>query len=193
MSIEELKSEGLVSIIIPAYNIENYILKCLQSLMKQTYRNFEVIVIDDGSKDATGTLCDQFAKKDKRFRVIHKENTGVSDTRNIGMDEANGEYFIFVDGDDYVTKDYISTLLSGLIQNKADLSCADYYIDAGGTLEKHSDETEITISLSSLDAINLLGEESGFGGYLWNKAFRREVIVKHHICFEKGIAKVYEI
>ena len=94
--------EKLVSVIIPAYNIEDYIGRCLDSVLSQTYKNLEIIVIDDGSSDRTGEILDDYEKKNHRMKVIHKENGGVSSARNIGIDRANGDYIGFVDGDDRV-------------------------------------------------------------------------------------------
>ena len=92
--------EKLVSVIIPAYNIEDYIGRCLDSVLSQTYKNLEILVVDDGSSDCTGEILDDYEKKDQRIRVIHKENGGVSSARNIGIEAATGDYIGFVDGDD---------------------------------------------------------------------------------------------
>ena len=91
-----------LSVVIPAYNIENYIGKCLDSVLAQTYQDYEIIVVNDGSTDKTGTVCDEYATKDSRIRVIHKENEGVSVARNAGIEMATGEYFLFFDGDDFM-------------------------------------------------------------------------------------------
>lgn len=97
----------LISIIIPAYNVEQYLTACLSSIEQQTYQNFEVILIDDGSKDSTGDICDAIAAKDNRFKVIHQKNQGVSAARNVGIGVANGEYICFVDSDDKLQKDFL--------------------------------------------------------------------------------------
>ena len=94
--------EKLVSVIIPAYNIERYISRCLDSIMAQTYNNLEIIVIDDGSKDQTAEILDDYQKRDSRIIVVHKENGGVSSARNNGLDIATGDYISFVDGDDLI-------------------------------------------------------------------------------------------
>ena len=103
--------EKLVSVIIPAYNIEDYIGRCLDSVLSQTYKNLEIIVIDDGSSDRTGEILDDYEKKNHRMKVIHKENGGVSSARNIGIDRANGDYIGFVDGDDRVDPKLFETLV----------------------------------------------------------------------------------
>ena len=100
----------LVSIVIPIYNVEKYIEKCLDSVIKQTYKNIEIILVDDGSPDNCGKICDSYANNDKRIQVIHKENGGLSDARNVGIERANGKYITFVDSDDYIELDYIEYL-----------------------------------------------------------------------------------
>ena len=91
-----------VSIIVPVYQVEKYIRKCIESIQAQTFSDFELILVDDGSKDASGTICDEYAKRDKRIRVIHKENGGLSDARNTGIKLANSDYLMFVDSDEYI-------------------------------------------------------------------------------------------
>ncbi|MDC0270544.1 glycosyltransferase, partial [bacterium] len=103
--------ENLISVIIPVYNAAPYIERCLRSVVKQTYRNLEIIVVNDGSTDGTDEILDQFAGTDDRIVVIHKKNTGVSDTRNKGLDFASGDYIGFVDGDDEVYPDMFEFLL----------------------------------------------------------------------------------
>lgn len=101
---------SLISIIVPCYNVEEYLHKCVESLTAQTYKNIEIILVDDGSPDSSGAICDEYARKDKRIKVIHKENGGLSDARNVAIDIAVGEYITFVDSDDYVALDYVETL-----------------------------------------------------------------------------------
>ena len=99
-----MKNDSLVSVVVPVYNIKDYIEKCLKSIVSQSYDNLEIVVVDDGSTDESGKLCDEFAKKDKRVRVFHKKNGGLSDARNFGIKKSQGEIVALVDGDDYVEK-----------------------------------------------------------------------------------------
>lgn len=99
-----------ISIIVPCYNVEAYLCKCVDSLLAQTYKNIEIILVDDGSPDASGAICDEYAQKDNRIKVIHKKNGGLSDARNVAIDIAKGEYITFVDSDDFVASDYVETL-----------------------------------------------------------------------------------
>ncbi|MDN0066649.1 glycosyltransferase family 2 protein [Bacteroides gallinaceum] len=103
-------SKPLISVIVPVYNVEKYLAKCVDSILGQTYANLEIILVEDGSPDNCGKICEEYAKKDKRIKVIHKKNGGLSDARNVAIDVAKGEYITFVDSDDYVTSDYVETL-----------------------------------------------------------------------------------
>ena len=111
-----------ISIIVPVYNLE----KCIESIRKQTYKNLEIILVDDGSKDNSGKICDEIATKDERIKVIHKTNGGLSSARNEGMKKTTGNYICFIDGDDYVREDYCEILYNALIENKADISAVSY-------------------------------------------------------------------
>ena len=110
----------LVSVIVPVYNVEYVIENCIESILSQTFTDFELVLVDDGSPDNSGRICDEYAKKDDRVIVIHKENGGVSSARNVGIDRAKGKYICFVDSDDYVSKDYLKTLIDVKKNNKAD-------------------------------------------------------------------------
>lgn len=105
------KSTPFVSVVIPVYNVEEYLLRCVQSVLTQTYDNYEVILVDDGSTDNSGKMCDEFARLDNRVRAFYKTNGGLSDARNFGTDKSKGEYVIFVDSDDYVSDEYIDYLV----------------------------------------------------------------------------------
>ena len=110
-----------VSIIIPVYKVEKYIDKCIQSIMNQTYRNIEIILVDDGSPDSCGEICDYYAKKDNRVKVVHKMNGGLSDARNYGIEVATGKYILFVDSDDWVELDTAGYLVDLALINSSDI------------------------------------------------------------------------
>ena len=103
-----------ISVIVPVYNVEQYLPQCLDSIINQTYKNLEIICVDDGSPDNSGKILDEYAKKDKRIKVIHQENQGVSVARNTGLDNATGKYIGFVDPDDWIEADYYETLTANL-------------------------------------------------------------------------------
>ena len=116
----------LISIIIPVYNVEKYLAKCVESVINQTYKKIQIILIDDGSTDNSGKICDDFKLKDNRIEVIHKKNGGLSDARNAGLKIVKGDYIGFIDSDDYIEKDMYETLLCLLIENNADISIVSF-------------------------------------------------------------------
>lgn len=181
----------LVTVIVPAYNTEKYIDKCLNSLLHQSYQEIEVIMIDDGSEDKTGNICEKYVKLDERFRLIKKKNTGVSDSRNVGISSANGKFLIFVDSDDYVTTDYIDTLV-GEMKN-VQLACAEYFFVKANQKYPHTTELASTERklLSAANAIDMLHRQDAFQGYLWNKIFLREIIIRENIRFDPHV-KIWE-
>ncbi len=117
----------LISVIVPVYKVEKYLDRCVESILAQTYRNFELILVDDGSPDNCGVMCDDWATKDPRIIVIHKKNGGLSDARNVGLDVAKGEYITFIDSDDIVDWTYLQRLYSAIINNNADASVCGFY------------------------------------------------------------------
>jgi glycosyltransferase involved in cell wall biosynthesis len=136
-----------ISIIIPIYNVEKYIRRCLDSVINQTYKNLEIILVDDGSTDQSGKICDRYALEDNRIIVIHKTNEGLSDARNAGLDIAMGEYILYVDGDDYVTLDYAEVLYKNLKDYNADISFAafDYVYEEDNDEKNRNDNHNVEI------------------------------------------------
>ena len=118
--------EVLISVVVPVYNVEHYLKKCVDSICHQTYKNLEIILVDDGSTDCSGNLCDEFATSDSRIRVIHKSNGGLSDARNAGMELASGEWWMFVDSDDYIAPDTAETLLLAVGRKPLRNCCMQY-------------------------------------------------------------------
>jgi len=116
-----------ITVIIPVYNVENYLNKCLDSVLKQTYKNLEIIVVNDGSTDNSGTICQEYAQKDNRIVYIEKENGGLSDARNAGLDRMTGSYVTFVDSDDWIEQDYLETLYKKIVEYQADIAVGNYY------------------------------------------------------------------
>ena len=118
-----------VSVIVPVYNVEKYLDKCVQSIVSQTFKDIEIILVDDGSKDKSGRMCDEWSRRDKRVKVIHKENGGIADARNVGLSHSNGQWILFIDSDDWYEKqDHIETLLNFAQQNGSDIVCFDIYL-----------------------------------------------------------------
>ncbi len=160
--------KGLVSIVVPVYNVEDYILRCLKSISGQSYEKLEILVVDDGATDGSGRLCDDFAKADRRVQVFHKKNGGLSDARNFGIKKARGEFIALVDSDDYVDKDFIRNLYAGAIEGGADIAVCGY----NGTALKAG------VMSGAEAAVRLLVEQENVDIVAWNKLYRRELFDK---------------
>ena len=170
-----------ISVIVPIYNVENYLNRCIDSIINQTYKKLEIILVDDGSPDNCGKICDEYAKKDSRIKVIHKENGGVSSARNAGLNIATGDYIGFVDGDDWIELDMYEYLLGLSIKYKADISrCSFVYNDNIGNISKENIKI-IKNEDALINCINGNFEE----GVVWNKLYRRFIF--QNIRFEPNI------
>lgn len=134
--------EDLISVIVPIYNVEKYIKKCIDSIVNQTYTNLEIILVDDGSTDQCGQVCDEYAKRDARIKVIHKENGGLSSSRNTGLEKMTGEFVCFIDSDDYIEKDMINFLLKDLKKNNSDISSCGKIIEYYNKVENKNNTEE---------------------------------------------------
>lgn len=166
--------EELISIIVPVYNVELYLEKCVNSILKQTYKNIEIILIDDGSKDASGKKCDELKEKDNRIKVIHKQNGGLSDARNSGLKIAKGQYIGFVDSDDYIAEDMFETLYNLNKKYNSEISIVSYYEIYNGKVISVRDSKEQEV-LTKIEAIKELLIDTKIQSYAWNKLFRREL------------------
>lgn len=135
-----------ISVIVPVYNVEKYIKQCLESILNQTYKNLEIIIVDDGTKDSSGKICDEISKSDSRIKVIHQENQGLSGARNTGLKNTTGEYITFVDSDDYIGNKMFEKMLSTLKTNNADIvECGTIYCDEEGNYIKENTKNKIEI------------------------------------------------
>ena len=131
-----MEQDTLISVIVPVYKVERYLARCVDSILNQTYGNLEVILVDDGSPDNSGAICDDYARKEPRIRVIHKENGGLSSARNAGIEIARGEYFGFVDSDDWIEPDTYETMLGLATKYDAKMVCAGRYDVDADTMER---------------------------------------------------------
>ena len=122
-----MKTNPLISVIVPIYNVEAYLEKCIESILSQDYTPLEIILVNDGATDGSGEICDKYAKQYENITALHKKNGGLSSARNAGMEIMQGEYVSFIDSDDYIAPDMISTLYADLIKNNADISCVSAY------------------------------------------------------------------
>jgi len=166
--------EKLLSVIIPIYNVEPYLNRCMESIVNQTYRNLEIIMVDDGSPDNCPNICDEWARKDLRIKVIHKKNGGLSDARNKGMEIATGEYIAFVDSDDFIDLNMYSIMIEALERTSSGIAtCGRYAYTNGEKAEKHiSDEEIILKPIQAIDELlrgGLVEEAS------WDKVYKRSL------------------
>ena len=150
--------EKLISIIVPVYNSEKYLEKCISSILNQTYKNIEIIIVDDGSKDKSVEICDNFSKNNKNIKVFHKKNEGVSIARNYGISKAKGDYILFIDSDDTIAKEMIYSLYNNLVDNDADISmCNIIRIDENGEYVDEFNKKELdknpTITVMNISVI----------------------------------------
>ncbi len=171
-----------VSIIIPVYNAEATLRRCVNSVLKQEYADFELLLVDDGSRDASGAICDEFAAADSRVRAIHKPNTGVSDTRNAAIAQARGVYLQFLDSDDWITPDATRLLVRTAEAHQCDLVIADFYRVVGERVSHKSGIGESGV-LSRTDYAAHMMENPAryYYGVLWNKLYRRDIIQRHDL------------
>ncbi|MGM9978893.1 MAG: glycosyltransferase family 2 protein [Clostridium sp.] len=150
--------ENLISVIVPVYNVEKYLSKCIQSIINQTYKNLEIILIDDGSQDNSSKLCDEYSLKDSRISVIHKKNGGLSSARNVGLSNANGDYITFIDSDDWIDQNMISTLFNIINQEKSDIAVCNYFLAYNEEIQIQKDKIEIK-NFSNIEALKKLYDE----------------------------------
>lgn len=162
--------EHLISVIIPVYNVSEYLEECYRAIVSQTYKNLEIIFIDDGSTDNSGVLCDRFADEDSRIRVIHKENGGQSSARNAGLEIASGDIISFIDSDDCPRYNMLERLLYYMTKYQVEIACCDY-----SSVQYRQFLTGETKLLKSDQAIALLLDEDGYRCFPWNKLYRKEL------------------
>ena len=174
-----------VSVIMPVYNVDDFLLECLESVDRQTYKNFELIIIDDGSTDKSGEICDSFCATHPYSRVIHKENGGVSVARNTGMEVATGDYIVFIDSDDIISESYLAALVKLMAESNDEMALVGYETEDVNKLE---DLSTMSSTVHDVDYIydNII-RNLGIGGFLWNKIFNRTLIEKEQIRFLKGV------
>jgi len=173
----------LVSVVVPIYNVEQYLEKCVESICRQTYENLEIILVNDGSPDQCGQMCEEYAKMDNRIKVIHKKNGGLSDARNSGVKLATGKYLLFVDSDDYIAKDLVEKTVTVAEKNNCDMVLYDYYYVEPDNVEIRSTivPANKVISLEQEHTL-LLAATSACA-----KLFNREFYVKANCPFPQGI------
>ena len=179
----------LISIIVPCYNVERYLPKCVDSILNQTYKNLEVWLVDDGSPDRCGIICDEYAQKDTRIKVIHKQNGGLSDARNVAIDVATGEYIVFIDSDDRVTFDHVETLYNLAQKYEVDLAAAQFMEEHEGFSTTLDKDTPKEYKLGAEDALETMFYQDKIENSAWGKIYKRSLFATG-IRYPKG--KLYE-
>ena len=179
------------SVILPIYKVEKYLAECVDSILNQSFSDYEVILVDDGSPDTSGAICDEYARKDARIKVIHKKNGGLSDARNAGFEIACGEYVVFIDSDDYVTdKDFLKKISAKIDECGSDIVLYKYSKLYEETKKMDAPAFSLDFVNGITDSDELLYElvkRDAYYGMAWIKAFKRDVAVKGGVSFEKGL------
>lgn len=180
----------IISIVVPVYNVEKYLPHCIESILSQTYKDFELILVNDGSKDRSGVICDEYASHDDRIRVIHKPNGGVSSARNTGLDNAKGKYVMFCDSDDYAEPEWCEKLLYHIENNpKSWCFCGCHVVDANGmVLEENCifnrESTYDILPISQYWQIY----KTNYSALLWIRIFEMNIIREHNIRFDENMS-----
>ena len=177
----------MLTLVVPIYNMEKYLARCVDSLLGQTCRDFEIILVDDGSTDFSGTLCDSYAARyPELVRVIHKPNGGPSSARNAGLDAARGDFVTFPDPDDWVEPDYVGSFLRLQQEYPADMTCVGYYVDNGDFVQRIGDE-RAPYRMTGPEARRGLLLPPSLQGFSWSKLYRMELIRRHSLRFPEDI------
>ena len=186
--------QELISVIIPVYNVEKYLDKCLESVVNQTYKKLEIILIDDGSLDKSGEMCDQWAKKDKRIKVVHKPNGGLSDARNVGLDMACGSLIAFVDSDDYISENMYEKLYFKQNEDNADVVLCNYILEYEDKKKYYVKDNFNDLSVNNIRTRYLNNNQTVNGKYIesdgvlatvWRGLYKRQLFEK--VKFERGM------
>ncbi|MDE5804225.1 MAG: glycosyltransferase [Lachnospiraceae bacterium] len=184
-----------LSVVVPVYNVENYLEECVESILQQSFVDFELILVDDGATDASGRICEEFGKKDRRVRVIHKKNGGLVSARKAGVKAARGDYVIYVDGDDWIVRDMFRELCECALKEKTDIVIADFFCAYSDRKEpltqnmRYGKYTKEELTESVYPSMLCSGEYFSFGFQpcVWGKIFRRELLYRNQLAVDERI------
>ncbi len=180
-----------VSIIIPVYNVEKYLKECVDSIIRQNYENWEVLLVDDGSKDSSSAICDEYSSKDSRIITIHQENAGPSRARNHGLDKSTGQFVMFVDSDDHIEQNMIRKMIDTINDNEADLVICGYARFSDDSYDARSYSKEPLVVMNSrgqLAKFYTKPNTNMFGVSIWAKLYRNDIIQDNHLRFNPDIS-----
>ena len=179
--------QALITVIIPVYNVEPYIRRCLDSVISQTYTDLEILLVDDGSTDLSGTICDEYAISDERIKVIHKENGGLSDARNVAIEQMKGTYVTFIDSDDWVSPRYVELMYRAIIKYGSDVVFCDHIRGSDPQYSFPTSEPVHAVTYSSEESLSRWhGEYKDIETFAWGKLYKRELFLDHDIRYPKG-------
>ena len=170
-----MKYNNLISVIIPVYNVEKYLDRCMETVLNQTYGNMEIILVDDGATDQSGKKCDEYALKDERVKVIHKKNGGLSSARNAALEIATGDYIGFVDSDDYIDEYMFEKMLQYCIDNDCDISVCGHFTEKNNKISIEEPIIDQLIMYTKMDALETLVEDAMMNNYAWDKLYKAEL------------------
>lgn len=175
----------LVTVVLPIYNVEQYLSRCIDSVLNQTYSHLDIILVDDGSPDGCPAICDAYAERDARIRVIHKENGGVGSARNTGIDNAAGRYILFIDSDDYIEPSYVETLVHAMLDNQADIATVNAK-SFGNTNQKErimdmQSEIRTFPKYDLTEIVQMCSKQ--FSIFVWNSLYRMDILNTYHLRF----------
>lgn len=169
-----MNKKDLISVIVPVYNVQEYLKICLDSILKQTYKDLEIILVDDGSTDSSGTICDEYKKKDNRIKVIHQKNGGLSSARNTGIKIATGKYIAFIDSDDYIEKDMYKRAIETMKQEHAQIFiCGRYYLYKD--VKEIKQKENIYIIMNNIQALDKMNMFEYYDVAAWDKVYERNL------------------
>ena len=179
------------SVILPVYNVEKYLEECVESVLRQTFTDYEVILVNDGSKDNSGAICDRLGESDNRIKVVHKKNGGASDTRNVGLEHASGEYIVYLDSDDYIKDDsFLMDLYHEISEKGSDIVLYKFskLYDETGKLDKCSFTLDFVEDIKDSDKLLYeLVKRDAYYGMAWIKAFKRSLAVDNNVTFDVNL------
>lgn len=178
----------MISVIVPVYNVAKFLNKSVESIVNQDYDNIEILLIDDGSTDGSGVLCDNWAQRDHRIKVIHKRNGGLSDARNVGIENATGKYLTFIDSDDFIESNYLSTLFDIITNYNCDVSvCQFFYVDINDNpIETRTTKTEIQVFETTVSCMKSYMCSGLIGATAWGKLYKSTLFLENNIRYPYG-------
>ena len=184
----------MITVIVPVYKVEDYLSRCIDSILAQSYRDFELLLIDDGSPDCCGKICDDYANRDTRIRVFHKENGGLSDARNYGLDRKKGEYVTFIDSDDYIGPDYLKILMDMLTEHNADVSLVSYIQSSAEQIDWKPFHADADCAvMDGKECFCKILERGGISVSAWGKLFKESMFQEARFPYGKKYEDLFII